>query len=126
MIFEKVLFFKAISLFDGMPGVGLSYLADISDEELIKSGESVSVDEKLNNSFYVVYAGRVEYFNKGRLAGSYTRGQFIGEMLTEGGFANSNVLVAREDTILLKFNKDLFYELLAGTVKLADKVLESI
>lgn len=126
MIFEKVLFFKAIQLFEGMPGVGLSHLADISDEELIKAGESLSVDEKLNNSFYIVYAGRVEYFNKGRMSGTYERGQFIGEMLTSGGFGNSNVLVAREDTILLKFNKDLFYELLAGTVKLADKVLESI
>lgn len=126
MIFEKVLFFKAIALFEGMPGVGLSHLADISDEELIKVGQSLSVDEKLNNNFYIVYAGKVEYFNNGRLVGTYERGQFIGEMLTTGGFANSNVLVAKDDTILLKFNKDLFYELLAGTVKLADKVLESI
>jgi len=126
MIFEKVLFFRSIALFEGTPGIGLSYLADISDEEFIKAGESLAVDEKLNNSFYVVYAGRVEYFNKGKLSATYARGQFIGEMTTGGGFANSNVLVAKEDAILLRFNKDLFYELLSGTVKLADKVLESI
>jgi hypothetical protein len=126
MTFEKVLFFRSIALFEGTPGIGLSYLADISDEVLIKTGESLSVDENLTNSFYIVYAGRVEYFNKGRLVGDYQRGQFIGEMVAGGGFANSNVLVAGQDTILLRFNKDLFYELLAGTVKLADKVLESI
>jgi AAA family ATP:ADP antiporter len=126
MIFEKVLFYKSIALFEGTPGIGLSYLADISDEEVIKTGESLSVDDKLTTSFYIVYAGNVEYFNKGKLAGTYTRGQFIGEMITGGGFANSNVLVAKEDAILLRFNKELFYEILAGTVKLADKVLESI
>jgi AAA family ATP:ADP antiporter len=29
MSFEKVLFYKAIRIFEGTPGVGLSYLADI-------------------------------------------------------------------------------------------------
>jgi AAA family ATP:ADP antiporter len=126
MIFEKVLFFKSIKLFEGTPGVGLAQLADISDEELIKAGGSLSVDEKLTSYFYVVYAGQVEYYYRGQLSGSFTRGEFVGEMLSGGGFANSNVLVAKEDTILLRFAKDPFYELLSGAVKLADKVLESI
>lgn len=126
MIFEKVLFFRSIPMFEGTPGIALSYLSDISDEETIAAGASLAVDEKLNNCFYIVYAGKVEYFFKGRVAGSYEKGQFVGEMLAGGGFANSNVLLAREDTILLQFNKDLFYELLAGSVKLTDKVLESI
>ncbi len=47
-------------------------------------------------------------------------------MLAPSGFANANMLVAKEDSLLLRFNKDLFYELLAGRVKLTDKVLESI
>jgi len=42
----------------------------------------------------------------------------IGEVLAPGGFANANVLMAKEDSLLLKFSKDLFYELLAGNVKL--------
>jgi CRP-like cAMP-binding protein len=50
----------------------------------------------------------------------------VGEMLAPGGFANANVLVAKEDSLLLRFSKDMFYELLAGSVKLTDKVLESI
>jgi AAA family ATP:ADP antiporter len=126
MSFEKVLFYKAIKIFEGTPGIGLSYLADISDEEFIPTGGSMSVDEKLTNYFYIVYAGQVDYFYRGQLAGTYERGQFVGEMLAGGGFGNANVLMAKEDTILLRFAKDPFYELLAGNVKLADKVLESI
>jgi ATP:ADP antiporter, AAA family len=126
MKFEKVLFFKSIKLFEGTPGVSLSYLADFSDEERVVANASVSLDEKLNNHFYIVYSGSLEYYHKGKLEGSYSSGEFVGEMLAPGGFANANVLVAKEDTLLLKFSKDLFYELLAGSVKLTDKVLESI
>lgn len=126
MKFEKVLFFKSIKLFEGTPGVALSYLADFAEEEHIKSNASLPLDEKLNNNFYVVYSGVLEFYCKGRIQGEYQSGQFVGEMLAPSGFANANVLVAKEDSLLLRFSKDLFYELLAGNVKLTDKVLESI
>lgn len=126
MSFEKVLFFKTVPMFAGTPGISLSYLADISQEDRLKADGSLSVDEKLNNYFYIVYAGRVEYYSKGRFMKEYGKGQFIGEMLAAPGFANANVLVAKEDTVLLEFNKDLFYELLADNVRLTDRVLETI
>lgn len=126
MKFEKVLFFRSIKLFEGTPGIALSYLADFSEEEHVAANASLSLDEKMNNQFYIVYSGTLEYYYKGRLEGQYESGQFVGEMLAPGGFANSNVLVAKESSLLLRFSKDLFYELLAGSVKLTDKVLESI
>jgi hypothetical protein len=126
MVYEKVLFFRSIPLFTGTPGIALSHLADISEEERMRTDASLQVDEKINNSFYIVHSGTVEYYDKGSFAGVFTNGQFIGEMLSGSGFATSNLLVAREDSLLLKINKDLFYELLAGNVKLTDRVLESI
>ncbi|MFZ5973038.1 MAG: cyclic nucleotide-binding domain-containing protein [Bacteroidota bacterium] len=126
MLFEKVLFFKDIPLLTGTPGIALSHLADISEETRLNAQASVSVDEKLNNYFYLVYSGALEYYSKGKLQAEYGRGQFIGEMLAAPGFANANVLVAKEDTRLLAFNKDLFYELLAGNIRLTDRVLETI
>lgn len=126
MKFEKVLFFKSIKLFEGTPGIALSYLADFSEEERVAANASLALDEKMNNYFYVVYSGSLEYYNRGRIQGEFGTGQFVGEMLAPTGFANANTLVAKEDSLLLKFSKDLFYELLAGSVKLTDKVLESI
>ncbi len=126
MEFDKVLFFKSIKLFEGISGIGLSYLADFSEEERVEEGKSLSLDEKLNNFFYIVYSGKVDSYYQGRRQSTFETGQFVGEMLSPGGFANANMLVAREEALLLKFSKDLFYELLAGNVKLTDKVLESI
>ena len=47
-------------------------------------------------------------------------------MLASPTFVNTYILIAREQTILLGFNKDRFYELLSDNVKLADRVLEYI
>jgi hypothetical protein len=126
MCFEKVLFFKSIPLFEGTPGISLSYLADISADRHLSANASLSADEKLNNSFFIVYSGTIELYVRGRWVATYGKGQFIGEMLTTTGFANSNVLVAKENSHILEINKDLFYELLADNVRLTDRVLETI
>ncbi|MGC4021634.1 MAG: hypothetical protein QM734_06680 [Cyclobacteriaceae bacterium] len=47
-------------------------------------------------------------------------------MISTMGFLNTNLLVAKGETILLKINKDQFYELLSDDVKLADKFLQFI
>jgi hypothetical protein len=126
MIFEKVLFFQSIKVFEGIPGISLSFLADISKEVRLKAEEFLAIDEKMNNDFFIIYEGASQYYEKGRYIMDYSKGQFIGEMLSPSGFANSNLLIAKEDSILLKINKDQFYELLADNVRLADKVLEYV
>jgi hypothetical protein len=126
MIFEKILFFKSIELFAGVSGLTLSFLADLSEELHLKQGETLVVDEKLTSNFYLVYNGILEYYSAGQHHENFARGQFVGEMLSVAGFAHSNLLVAKETAVVLKINKDLFYELLADNVKLADKVLEYV
>ncbi len=125
-LFEKIVFFQQLPIFHDIPGISLSFLADISREVRLAPDEFISVDEKLNNDFYVVLKGSVQYYEKSRYVMDYVAGQFVGEMIAPVGFANSNLLVTKEDTVLLKINKDQFYELLADNIKLADRVLEYI
>jgi CRP-like cAMP-binding protein len=62
----------------------------------------------------------------GKPLADFQEGQFIGEQLIDSDRTHTNTIVAKEDTILLKFNKDEFYELISDQVKLADKILEFI
>jgi hypothetical protein len=124
--FEKVLFFQKLTLFANVPGITLSYLADISEEIHLKQQDSLSLDEKLNNHFYIISSGAVEFYIKAKHIGDFAQGQFIGEMLTQPDSVSSNLIVAKSEVVILKFNKDQFYELVADNVKLADKVLEFI
>jgi hypothetical protein len=124
--FEKVLFFQKISVFENIPGIILSYMADISEELRMSSEDSLILDDKSNNNFYVLVAGTIDFFQRGEFVSQFTQGQFIGEMLGLPNFVNTNVLIARSDVVILKLNKDQFYELLSDNVKLADKIMEFI
>lgn len=126
MCYSKVMFFKNIEVFEGTPGVALSHLADISNEVKLEPQKSMVIDGKVNNNFFIIFSGEVEFFEKGKSAGHYKAGQFIGEMVSSPGFVNTHVLIAKEETILLRVDKDQFYELLSDNVKLADRVLEYI
>ncbi len=124
--FEMVRFFQKINFFEDVPGITLSHLADISEEIRLKAKDSLPLDEKINNYFYVLISGTVDFFQRGKLVAEFSQGQFIGEMLGVPNFVNTNLLIAKSDVVILKFNKDQFYELLSDNVKLADKVLEFI
>jgi hypothetical protein len=124
--FEKVLYFQKLSLFENVPGITLSYLADISEEIHLKKQDSLTLDEKLNNNFYIIVSGVVDFYQKGEPITEFGEGQFVGEMLGIPNFVNSNMVIAKSEAVVLKFNKDQFYELVSDNVKLADKVLEFI
>jgi len=126
MLFDKVMFLGEMEIFKGTSGLGLSFLADIAQEETITPNQSMVLDERSNNHFYIVYRGAVNYYLNGEQKGTYLPGQFLGEMLSLPGFAQSNILQATEKSVVLKIHKDLLYELLSENVKLADRVLEYV
>lgn len=123
---EMVLFFQKIHFFENVPGITLSYLSDICDEIRMKPTDSLTLDERLNNNFFVLISGTVDFFQRGEFVSEFREGQFIGEMLGLPNFVNTNLVIAKSEVVILRFNKDQFYELLSDNVKLADKVLEII
>ncbi len=126
MIFDKVMFLSEMETFANTSGLNLSFLADISEEQVLSPNQSLTLDEKSNNNFYIVYRGTVRFYQNGEQKEVYSPGQFLGEMLAVPGFAQSNQIISDEKSVLLKINKDLLYELLAENVKLADRVLEYV
>jgi ATP:ADP antiporter, AAA family len=126
MRFEKVLFFQKISIFENIHGITLSYLADLSEELHLGDGDTLLLDEKSNNNFYILVTGAIDFYQRGEFVSQFSQGQFIGEMLPLPNFVNTNLLIARSEVVILKFNKDQFYELLSDNVKLADKIIAYI
>lgn len=123
MGFERVLFFQKVPVFENTPGLTLSHLADISRELHIRSGETLILDEKMTNSFYVLVSGTIGFYQRGQYVAEFSQGQFIGEMLPLPNFVNTNLLIAKSEGVILELNKDQFYELLSDNVKLADNML---
>ncbi len=123
MLFERVLFLSRIEIFGNIPGIILSYLADISEETYLKEGTTIVLDNSQNNYFHLVINGQLELYKAGEKVADYQEGMFIGEMVVKEGFANFNLIKAKEPAQMMRFNKNQFYELLADHVKLADQFL---
>jgi AAA family ATP:ADP antiporter len=124
--FQTVLFYRDLQFFVNVRGIILSYLADITEEIALRNGESMVLDEKVNNYFFVIVSGTVGYYRKGQRISQFHRQQFVGEMLAPSNTTQANVITAESDVVLLRFDKDQFYELLSDNIQLADKVLEFI
>jgi hypothetical protein len=124
--FERVQFFQKLSFLENVPGITLSHLADISEEIHLKKNEPLTLDEKFNNNFYIIVTGTVEYFQKGIQISAFGSGEFVGEMLAAPNYVSTNFIMPTSDVVVLKFNKDQFYELVSDNVKLADNILEFI
>lgn len=125
-LFGKVMFFQKVPVFHSIPGITLSYLADICEEVSLSEGKSLILDGKINNNFFIIERGKVEFYERGIQLATFMEGQFIGEMLGIPQFLNTNLIVASNEVRLIQFNKDKFYELLSDNVVLTDKVLEYI
>ena len=124
--FEKVLFYQRIPVFADTNGITLSYLADISTEIRLAKGSSLTLDTTRNNDFLVIVSGSVKYYERGEVKSVFREGQFVGEMLSQPTFLNTNLIVAQTDLVALRFNKDQFYEILADNVNLSDRILAYI
>lgn len=126
MLFDKVIFFQQTELFEDVPGITLSYLADATKTISLEPGQTLIVDESQNTDFYIVFEGDVDYYDHNKKVITYQPGQFVGERLSSSGYINSHALKAGQKSVLLKVNKEQFYELLAEHVHMADRFLEYI
>ncbi|MEQ8924437.1 MAG: cyclic nucleotide-binding domain-containing protein, partial [Fulvivirga sp.] len=124
--FEKVLFLKGIPVFKNIFGLVLADLIDITDEVAIGEGETLSVDDHYNDNFYIVYKGKINLYENSNVKAEVNVGEFLGEMINTENHLKSNLILALEDTVLLKIKKDGFYDLLADNIKLAHEMIEYV
>jgi HEAT repeat protein len=124
MLYEIINFYRRIDFFGGMQGIVLSYFADVTEELHVSEGQAFIVDEKENPCFYFNFKGTITHFESGVEKNKFYAGDFIGEILSQNLSLSKNTIVAAEPSILLRLNKDIFYELLSSNVVLMDKVLE--
>lgn len=124
--FDTIKFLKQLDLFKGTPGLIVTQLIDMTDELLIKEGEMVSIDSIKNNFFFVILSGSVNLYESGNIKGNLGKGEFIGELTYTNDYLRSGLVIAVEDTLLLRIPKDNFYELLSENITLAQNVVEYV
>lgn len=126
LLFDRVRFLMEMPVFDGIPGLAVSHLADLTDVLHLTGSQNVVLDDNQNDHFYIVYEGQAIFLEKGEAAGRYQKGDFVGERVGHSGFLHSNILTPDPDVRLLRIGKVQFYEVVAANVKLADRILDYV
>ncbi|MFN5170770.1 MAG: HEAT repeat domain-containing protein [Cyclobacteriaceae bacterium] len=125
-LYEEIVFLEGLPAFTDIPGINLSYVAEMGAQVSLEPGNTLALDDKANQFFYLVMGGVLQVYRQGRYVKDIAEGAFVGEALSIAGTHRAHLLVAKERADLLQLDKERFYELLAGNMKLADQFLEYI
>jgi ATP:ADP antiporter, AAA family len=117
---DKIFFLKKIDQFKDIPGLALSYLADIVEEQFLDNGKTIVLDSNINSKFFIVYSGAARYQHINGEFHYYNIGQFIGELLPIPQTINTHNLKADPECLLLACDKDRYYELVSDNIQLAE------
>ncbi|MDH5397757.1 MAG: cyclic nucleotide-binding domain-containing protein [Cyclobacteriaceae bacterium] len=126
MKINKIRFLKNLDMFRGTRGVVIADLVDASSMRETQKGDRIYISDSNNLYFYIIYQGKIAVNVKGERQLRYVPGDLLGEVITFGDSFAHSYLEAEEDSILLQFHKDTFYDFLADHVKLAFKVVEHV
>jgi HEAT repeat protein len=109
---EKVIALKSVDIFSYVPDDVLAEIASILEERRFVAGDSIIKKGELGSSMYTIVSGRVRVHDEHSQFNMLEEGDVFGEMALLDTAPRSASVTAIEDTLLLRLEQDLFYELL--------------
>jgi CRP-like cAMP-binding protein len=127
---EIVSLLEELSFFRGLPQEDLEFVAGLSTRVTAEDGDCLFRQGEPGEAFYVVQEGGVELTLERRSGGgeklAHRRpGETLGEAALLHGGAHSSTATAVGATLLLRFNKDAFQDLLTSN-GVAQRILGSL
>ena len=120
--FNKVRFLNSMPIFSRVPGITLTEVIDNAQLIELNKGDNFSLKLGEMEAFYILYAGKADFYINGQKKQTMERGYFTGEIVGESEYLTSYHMIAIEDTILLEISKDHFYELLSDDIQFANHI----
>ena len=122
-ILEKTILLKTVDLFQDIPGELLSQISQISRTKNYEQGEVIFKEGDSGDSMFIVINGEVSIKKKEKIIAKLEKGASLGEMALLDNEARSADAVADKDSVLLKINQDVFYELMEGNADIMKQIV---
>jgi CRP-like cAMP-binding protein len=122
-ILEKTILLKTVDLFQDIPGELLSQISQISRTKNYEQGEVIFKEGDSGDSMFIVINGEVSIKKKEKIIAKLEKGTSLGEMALLDNEARSADAVADKDSVLLKINQDVFYELMEGNADIMKQIV---
>jgi CRP-like cAMP-binding protein len=124
-IVEKVLFLQEVDSFEYTSTENLSHIAMITEEVSCSSGSTIYNEGEISDCMYLVIEGRVKlHRNNVKVMIAEPKGVF-GSWALFDDEPRVVSATALEDSLLLKIDKEEFYELLADHSQITQGILKT-
>ena len=122
-ILEKTMLLKTVDLFQDIPSELLSQISQISKAKDYESGEVIFNEGDYGDSMFIVIEGEVSIQKNGKSIALLDKGSSLGEMALLDNETRSADATAKVDSVLLKINQDVFYELMEGNADIMKQII---
>jgi CRP/FNR family transcriptional regulator, cyclic AMP receptor protein len=109
---ERVLALKNVELFHDIPGEVLADIASLLDEEMFEKGQYIVNEGDLGKELFIIIKGEVEVVSNGSRIDLMKSGASFGEMALIDSQPRSADVIALDDVLVLKMERDDFHEIL--------------
>ena len=123
-ILEKTILLKTVDLFQDIPGELLSQVSQISKAKNYDNGETIFKDGDIGDSMFIVLEGEISITKGDKEIALLEKGASLGEMALLDNENRSANAIAKEDSILLKINQDVFYELMESNADIMKQIIK--
>lgn len=125
-LIEKVLLLQEIDVFRNSPTEDLSHIAAITEEVDYPGGENIYMEGDISDSLYVVIEGKVRLHRAGTEIMTAQAKDVFGTWALFDDEPRVATATTQEDCILLRLDKEEFYDLLADHSRITQDILKTL
>lgn len=123
---EVVRFMKEKTLLSGLPSYILTSIVDFIEDVYLEGSSVIMTADWSNQSFYILLHGSLTVIDKnGNLMDHFTAGDFLGEQINIDLLEENVAFNIDEDSVLLKIEKNKFFDLITNEYDVTLKLLDS-
>jgi len=121
---EKVIILKEVEIFAQIPEEVLIDLASIMEEEHIPKGDQFITQGEMGTHMYLIAEGKVDVHVGDKHLIYLSEKQIVGEMALLDSEERSASVTAVQDTLLLRLDQDIFYDLMTDRIEVARGIIK--
>lgn len=123
---EKALILNEVDFFSGLSGELLSEVAAAAEEMDVPAGQAVTARGEHSSAMYVVASGRVRVHEGEKTIRELAERRAFGTRCALDPRERSSSVTAVEDSLLLKIEHEVLFELIAESPELAKRIIGSL
>lgn len=121
---EKVFRLKGVPIFSDLEGENLAEVASIAEELERGPGDLIIEEGDIDDSLYVIVAGRVSVTKGGRVLAELSEGEVVGELALLDPAPRGASVRGVSDVVLLRIDASHFFEIMEEKHEMARAVMQ--